>query len=226
MNDLWESMEVKDDKFALISELNREVDLFVKTPVGESEVFTVERIEQQGTVLAPLKCSNQMDSIARDCLAENMDMFRYRGAVTIPPLGMIDDLASIAYCGPQSVLLNAVINAKVNMKRLEFNTSKCVKLHVSKAERKSCANVEPNARNANAKCVILEVQDLEMKEGDNEKYVGDIISSSGSNEANISRRRGIGIGAISTLFAILNEVSLGYQYIEIGLILRESIFSK
>jgi hypothetical protein len=52
------------------------VDLFVKTPVGESEVFTVESIEQQGTVLAPLKCSNQMDSIARDCLAENMDMFR------------------------------------------------------------------------------------------------------------------------------------------------------
>ena len=53
--------------------------------------------------------------------------------------------------------------------------------------------------------------------------MGDVISSSGSNEANISRRRSIGIGAISSIFAILNEVSLGYQYIEIGLILRESI---
>ena len=47
------------------------------------------------------------------------------------------------------------------------------------------------------KCVFLEVQDSEMKSADSEKYIGDVISSSGSNEANISRRRSIGIGAIS-----------------------------
>ena len=221
MNDLWDSMDVRDDKFSLISEMNREVDIFVKTPVGDSEVFTVKRIEQQGTVLAPLKCSNQMDSIARECLADGVEMFQYRNAVTIPPLGMIDDLATIAYCGPQSVILNAVINAKVNMKKLEFNKNKCVKMHVSKADRKKCTVNQPNARDA--KCVFLEVQDFEMKPEENEKYVGDVISCNGINDANISRRRGIGIGAISSISAILNEVSLGYQYIEIGLVLRESI---
>jgi hypothetical protein len=88
MNDMWESMDIKDDKFALISEMNRNVDLFVKTPVGNSEVFTLEKIEQQGTVLGPIKCSNQMDSIARECLRENIEMFKYRKAVTILPLGM------------------------------------------------------------------------------------------------------------------------------------------
>ena len=222
MNDLWESMEVKDDKFSLISEMNREVDLFVKTPVGDSEIFTVERIEQQGTVLAPLKCSNQMDSIARECLADtNMEMFKYRGAVSIPPLGMIDDLASVSYCGPDSVIMNAVINAKVGMKRLEFNKSKCVKLHVSNAEKKTCSNTGPRTRDA--KCVFLEVQDSEMRDAESERYVGDVISNTGSNDANISRRKSIGIGALSTIFAILNEVSLGYQYIEIGLILRETM---
>ena len=61
MNDMWDSMEIRDDKFALISEMNREVDLFVKTPVGDTKVFTVEEIEQQGTGLGPIKCSNQMD---------------------------------------------------------------------------------------------------------------------------------------------------------------------
>ena len=65
MNDLWESMEVKDDKFALISEINKKVDLFIKTPVGDTEMFSLERIEQQGTCLGPIKCSNQMDSISR-----------------------------------------------------------------------------------------------------------------------------------------------------------------
>ena len=62
-----------------------------------------------------------------------------------------------------------------------------------------------------------------MKTEENEKYVGDVISCSGSNDANISRRRSIGIGAISSIFAILSEVSLGHQYIDIGLVLRESI---
>ena len=142
-----------------------------------------------------------MDSIARECLADGVEMFQYRNAVTIPPLGMIDDLATIAYCGPQSVILNAVINAKVNMKKLEFNKNKCVKMHVSKADRKKCTVNQPNARDA--KCVFLEVQDFEMKLEENEKYVGDVISCNGINDANISRRKSIGIGAISSISAIL-----------------------
>ena len=49
VNYLWVSMETKYDKFALIGEMNREVDMFVKTPLGDSEVFTPEKIEQKGT---------------------------------------------------------------------------------------------------------------------------------------------------------------------------------
>ena len=70
--------------------------------------------------------------------------------------------------------------------------------------------------------VFLEVQDEEMMAGDQEKYIGDVISSNGSNDAKIFRSRSIGMGAVSQLFTVLNEVSLGYIYVEIGLILRES----
>ena len=107
------------------------------------------------------------------------------------------------------------------MKKLEFNQSKCVKLHVAKAERRTCGNTGPRA--GNAKCVYLEIQDSEMRDAEQEKYVGDVISNTGSNDANVSRRKSIGVGALSTIFAILHEVSLGYQYIEIGLILRETM---
>ena len=140
------------------------------------------------------------------------------------PLGMIDDLAAIAKCGPESVILNSIINAKINLKQLEFNQSKCLKLHISKEDKKMCRKAgeeEPLARNV--QCVFLEVQECEMKSADNEKYIGDFISSNGSNDANISRRRCLGMGSISQIFTILNEVSIGYQYVEIGLILRESI---
>ena len=217
MNDLWESLDIRDDKFSLVSEMNKEVDIFVKTPVGDTEIFTLEKIEQQGTVLAPIKCSNQMDSISRECLKEKVEMFRYRNVISIPPLGMIDDLASVSYCGPKSVKLNAIINAKISLKKLELSQKKCVKLHISKEDRKRCDS--ENLR----KCAFLKVEDNDMREEIEEKYIGDIVSASGSNDTNISRRRSIGMGAISDIFAILNEVSMGYQYIEIGLILREAV---
>ena len=222
MNDMWEGMEVKDEKFALISEMNSNVDLFVKTPVGNSEVFTLEKIEQQGTVLGPIKCSNQIDSISRECLRENIEMFKYRGAISIPPLGMIDDLGAVAQCGPQSVIMNAMINAKINMNRLEYNQTKCVKLHICKEERsKNCAESDLSSRNV--KCVSLDVQDSEMRSATNEKYIGDVISNNGSNDANIARRRSQGIGALSEIFSVLKEISMGSHYIEMGLIMRESI---
>ena len=187
------------------------------------ELFTLKKIEQQGTGLRPIKCSNQMDSISRECLRDNVEMFRYRNAISIPPLGMIDDLAAVAKCGPESVILNSVINAKINLKRLEFNQSKCIKLHINKEDRKQYGVGGDDLNPRNVRCVLLKVQEKEMKSGSKEKYVGDIISSNGSNDANIARRRSLGMGAISQIFGILNEVSLGYHYIEIGLILRESI---
>ena len=62
-----------------------------------------------------------------------------------------------------------------------------------------------------------------MKTAENEKYIGDIISHNGSNDANIARRRSLGMGAIAEIFGILHEISLGHHFVEIGLILRESI---
>ena len=62
-----------------------------------------------------------------------------------------------------------------------------------------------------------------MKSAESEKYIGDIISENGSNDANIARRRSVGMGATSQIFTILKEVTLGENYIEVGLIMRESI---
>jgi hypothetical protein len=153
MNDMWDSMVTRDDKFALISEMNREVDLFVKTPVGDTEVFTMKEIEQQGTGLGPIKCSNQMDSISKECIRDNPEiLYKYRNVVSIPPLGMIHDLGAVARCGPESVILNAVINAKITMKKLEYNKTKCVKLHICKENRKLCPKDE-EAQSRNVRCV-------------------------------------------------------------------------
>ena len=47
---------------------------------------------------------------------------------------MIDDVASFAQCGPQSVVTNAIINAKIESKKLEFGPTKCFNIHVGTNE--------------------------------------------------------------------------------------------
>ena len=63
-----------------------------------------------------------------------------------------------------------------------------------------------------------------MKEKSQEKYLGDIVSSDGTNNNNIKNKVIIGIGKISSIMNILREVSLGRKfYFTIATILRESI---
>ena len=86
-------------------------------------------------------------------------MFKYRNVISIPPLGIIDDLAAIAECGPESVVLNAIIIAKINLKKLKFNQTKCVKLHVCKETKKQCSTAAAeDSININVKCAFLEEQ--------------------------------------------------------------------
>ena len=64
-NDMWDK-NVTDDKFALICALNEKCNVSVKTPVGQTERFTLHKIEMQGTVNSPLKCTVQLELIGLD----------------------------------------------------------------------------------------------------------------------------------------------------------------
>ena len=69
----------------------------------------MQKIEMQG----PIKCSVQLDTLGRDCYERQEGLYLYNGCVSVPPLEMIDDLASFAICGPQSI-----VNAKIESKKL------------------------------------------------------------------------------------------------------------
>ena len=53
-------------------------------------------------------------------------------------------------------------------------------------------------------------------------YLGDIITSDGSNTSNIKDRVSKGMGQINTIMNILNTVSFGISYFEIAVALREA----
>ena len=54
----------------------------------------------QGTVLTPIKCSVQIDTLERDVIAEDSDkLYKYNGYVRIPPLALTDDILTVTKCG-------------------------------------------------------------------------------------------------------------------------------
>ena len=86
-NDLWD-VGVNDDKFAMIAKLDEHANVVVKTPCGTTDGFELKKAIMQGTVFAPIKCSIQIDTLGRDCLANGDGLYEYKNIVEVPGLSM------------------------------------------------------------------------------------------------------------------------------------------
>ena len=207
-NDMFKA-GVTDDKFVLLANSNRVSKVAVKTPWGSlTERVDIKEIEMQGTVLAPLKCSTQIDSIGRDCFETNAGLFKYKGCVSIPPLSMIDDILAVAECTSDATEVNAIIENKINTKQLKFGIKKCFQLHVGGDQ---------------TLCSSLKVHGQEMARSKKEKYLGDLITTDGKANDNVEERKAKGIGAANQILSLLKEISFGYSYFEMALLFRTSI---
>ena len=229
INDLWEA-GIKDDNLALIYEMNKEVKVKVKTPFGFTKSESLERIIMQGETFGPLCCSVQVDSFGKECILKEKLLYTYKGEVGVPPLAMVDDLVCISECGVNSVLMNAFINAKTNIKKLQFGVNKCQKMHVG-ANRSYCPELKVDkwevklVENFQTSEKALEdefVGEHVMEESENEKYLGDYISNKGNNQKNIEARKAKGVGVINQLMGKLEGTVYGPYYFEVALILRRS----
>ena len=101
---------------------------------------------------------------------------------------MIDDVASFALSGPEAIKTNAIINAKIESKKLQFGPSKCYNIHIGKKQDNT----------------VLKVHKDTMNVKNHETYLGDIICNSGTNDKNIENRKNQGIVAISQIVSMLN----------------------
>ena len=208
MNDYYD-VGVDNDKFALISLMNKKCSVKVKTPVGDTKRFEMEQIEMQGTVSAPLKCAVTIETLGKYCYTYGTGLYFYRNVCAVPPLSMIDDIAGIAKCNEDSIILNTIVNTKIETKKLQFNLKKCVNMHVG-----------PDSKN----CQQLQVHETRMRNVENQLYLGDIISNSGSNGDNIKNRVKKGYAAISQIKSLLKCVGFGRFEIPTGLLMRDTIF--
>ena len=208
MNDFYDA-GVRDDRFSLISLMNEQCKVKVKTPVGDTERFELNRIESQRTVPAPLKCAMQMDTLGRQSYTYSTGLYQYKDVCSVPALGMIDDIVGVSKCNENSVILNSIINAKVESKKLQFNLKKCVTMHIGPK---------------NENCQHLKIHETEMLTASTQKYLGDTLCSSGYNNVNIHERCKTGHKAISQIKSQLNDANFGKFFLQSGLVLRDTVF--
>ena len=192
-----------------------ENNVAVRTPYGLTQRMCIPKIVQQGGTWGPVLCSNTIDVIGRKVWARGQHSYLYRNSVKILPLAMVDDICTISNCGLESLKWNSFINTHAELKKLRFHIpneegkSKCHKLHVG------CRSDF---------CPELQVHGTTMEEVEFDDYLGDIISNDGKNKKNLEKRLARGMGQISQIMNLLDVVSFGQHYIEIALLLRQTLF--
>ena len=63
---------------------------------------------------------------------------------------------------------------------------------------------------------------MELKQ--EQLYLGDLVSSDGTHTKNIQFRRNKGVGIINQIMQILDTTYFGKYFLEIAMVLRESLF--
>ena len=119
INDIYDA-GLQNDKLPLLFLETRNGKCAVKVNEGKSKRFDIENIIMQGTVWGSLFCTTSMDKLARLIYSKEELLYRYKGVVDTPSLGMVDDVLSIQKCSRKTVKTNATINAFVELKKLKF----------------------------------------------------------------------------------------------------------
>ena len=232
MNDLFE-VGVTDDNLALIYEANKVVNVAVKTPTGLTVRERIEKIILQGDVFGPIECSVSVDTFGKECLTDDKHLYLYKDKVKIPILAMVDDTLAVSECGYKSSMVNAFMNTKTNIKKLQFGIEKCFKMHVGRVcQEEICPELVVDGWKVKE---VNEIGTGEMKLEDEhtgyhkmatvekEKYLGDIVSQDGKNTKNIVARKNRGTGVVSQIMSILEDICFGKHYFEVAMVLRNAL---
>ena len=99
-----------------------------------TERVNITNLIMQGTVFGSLICTSVIDKLSKILYSDSKLLYKYRGEVEVPILGMVDDVLNLATCSEQAVLSNATINSFIEHNKLKINPSKCSIVHVEKKQ--------------------------------------------------------------------------------------------
>ena len=121
INDVYET-GFDNDKLPLLFSENQHAKIAVKTPTGISKRVIIRNM--QGTVCGSLLCTTSMEKLGKHVCEHEDLLYKYKEKVSIPSLGMVDDILAVQKCSEDSVGMNAIINAFIEAKKLTLNKNK------------------------------------------------------------------------------------------------------
>ena len=137
---------------------------------------------------------------------------------------MCDDLLVISECGFKTDLAAAYINSQAQFNSLQFGLSKCSKMHVGKTkQRYKCNPIYLDQWKTeeieNTKTGKVELQEsfagkVKINEVSEVKYLGNMLSSEGTNITDIQAKCNRGVGTVNRIKTILETMFfLGNSYL-------------
>ena len=87
----------------------------------------IPNIIMQGTVWGSMFCRTTIDKLSQKSYAEEILLYKYKGEVSVPPLGMVDDVLIIQKCGTTSMAMKSEV--KEQKKKLKLADNKCFNFH-------------------------------------------------------------------------------------------------
>ena len=202
---------LQNDKLPLLFLENKNAKVAVNTHGRTTTRVSIKEIIIQGSIWGSLCCVMLMDKLGQMVYKNPELLFMYKGLVGTPPLQMVDDILGVQKCSSNSLYLNTAINTFVKLEKLILSSKKCNNIHVG-------VN--------NIQCPPLTIDGIEMKNSEQEKYLGDILDKKGTCRPNIEKRiseRYSKYSIVSNILAIVNEVPLGYWKVQAGLSLRQAM---
>ena len=169
INDRYES-GLQNDKMSVLFAINKKAQVAIKTPHGMTSRISIPNISMQDAVWGSLFCTATIDKLSQKAYAEKALLYKYKGEVSVPPLGMVDDVLTMQKCCATSGAINTEVNAFFEQKKLKLAEKKCIQIHVGQ----KCGE-----------CEILFLHGEHMKKAYEVKYLGDYINESDKPKSTI-----------------------------------------
>ena len=205
MNDLYDS-GVQNSNLNMIHVGNSSTNIGIRDRrglVGEKRE-EISNIVMQGSVLGPIICSNQISKNSISAYNKGL-VFRYKGIVPVPPLAMVDDIATITICG-NSIDIDAECDIFAKTKKIAFKPAKCHTIHIGKG---SCESRHVVANK------ILESEDEATYLADN---IGNNVDTLFKSRLVKAKRLGFETSAMAF------ELGFGFHLYDVAVKLLESIY--
>jgi hypothetical protein len=202
---MWK-LGLETDMLPLIYNMNEESRVTVKTPLGNTNSFTIPKICKQGTVLIPPMCSA---SIA-ECCDEHRTGGASIGSLVIRSLAFMDDLMDLNTTVRDSCMAHNEVTFFSKKKKMPLNEDKCICMAIN--------SKHPHPM------PVLTLNNKILKVEKQAKYLGDVFNENGNYQGLIQDRKNVAIRCLVSCMADCRAITRGVKSIRSMLLLYKSVY--